>query len=170
MGVRSVGMRGFRPYPPFRVALKRSEGKRDARMAERGQMTVELAVVFPIAVIVALVAVNALLFISECASFDRIADQAIRVHATAPSYGQDTEQSRALVEESLRESFARDNEDVSVNVTAAGLGLVRFEAELVYHPTLFGMGLRSEVLGVELSPLRHSTGLTVDPYKPGVVI
>lgn len=161
-------MCGGRLHSSFR--LGRVERNQRTPATECGQMTVELAVVFPVAIIVAVIAVNALLFISECASFDRLADQAIRVHATAPSYGQGTERSRALVEESLRESFARDNESVSVNASAVGLGLVRFEAELVYRPTLFGMGLHSEVFGIELPPLRHSTGLTVDPYKPGVVV
>lgn len=51
----------------------------DAR--ERGQMTVELAVVFPALLAVAVIAVNALLFFSECAAFDRVAREAVRLHA-----------------------------------------------------------------------------------------
>ena len=50
-------------------------------------MTVEFVVAFPAMLAIALVAMNALLFFSECASFDRLARQSICVHAAAPAYG-----------------------------------------------------------------------------------
>lgn len=40
---------------------------------ERGQMTVELAVMIPVLVAIAVIAMNAMLFFSECAAFDRLA-------------------------------------------------------------------------------------------------
>lgn len=61
--------------------------KKRARKAwanQAGQMTVELAVAFPVVVAVAVIAMNALLFLSECAAFDRVARDAVRVHATSP--------------------------------------------------------------------------------------
>ena len=40
---------------------------------ECGQMTVELAVMIPVLVAIAVIAMNAMLFFSECAAFDRLA-------------------------------------------------------------------------------------------------
>ena len=70
---------------------------------DSGQMTVEFAVAFPVFVIVAVIAVNALLFFSDCAAFDRLARE-------------------------------------------------------------------SSVFGVALPVLEHSVSLTVDTYKPGVLL
>ena len=56
---------------------------------DRGQMTVELLVVLPVVLIVAVVAVNALTFFGDCAAFDRVARNAVRLCAASPAYGQD---------------------------------------------------------------------------------
>ena len=109
----------------------------DAR--ERGQMTVELAVVFPALLAVAVIAVNALLFFSECAAFDRV---------------------------------ARDRPYLGTRVAVEGTadGHARFTATIEFSPTLFGLGLKSSVLGVALPRLEHAVSLTVDPYKPGMLL
>ena len=137
---------------------------------EEGQMTVELAVAFPVLVVVAVVAVNALLFFSECAAFDNAFRDAVRVHATSPAYGQDLEQSRALVASALAESFDRPFEESRVAVEGTAGGHVRFAATLEFRPTLFGLGLKTSVFGVPLPTLPHTVALTVDCYKPGVLI
>lgn len=141
-----------------------------ARLDERGQMTVEFMVTLPVLLIIAVIAVNALLFFSECAAFDRIAKEAVRIHATSPSYGQTTEQSLASIESLLGESFEKEYLTCEVSVAGEAIGYKTYTATLRFSPTLFGRGLRSEILGVSLPTLNHSTGLTVDPYKPGVVI
>ena len=45
-----------------------------------------------------------------------------------------------------------------------------FSATLEYMPTLFGLGLKSEVMGVALPKLSHTEELVVDCYKPGVLL
>ena len=45
----------------------------------RGHMTIELVVVLPVVLALAVVAVNALQFFGDCAAFDREARNAIRV-------------------------------------------------------------------------------------------
>ena len=135
-----------------------------------GQATVELAVVFPVLVVVAVVAVNALLFFSECAGFDRLVRDAVRVHATSPAYGQGLEQSRALVAGTVEQALDRPYVAARVVVEGADGGCVRFTATLEFSPTLFGMGMRSSVLGVELPRLEHSVSMVVSPYKPGVLL
>ena len=138
--------------------------------SEAGQMTVELAVAFPVLIIVAVIAVNACAFLVDCAVFDRVAHEAVRVHATSPAYRQGAAQSCALVEQEVRDAVDADNVEISVTYGSAGHDLQRFTATLQYFPTLFGMGLRSEVFGVALPSLTHSTSYVVDVYKPGVVI
>ena len=116
------------------------------------------------------VAVNALTFFGQCAEFDRVVHEAVRVRATAPAYGQGADQACALAEQDV--SAALDAPDLSVSVSheAAGVDFERFTGTLEFRPTLFGMGLRSEVFGVQLPALMHTTSFTVDIYKPGVII
>ncbi|MDJ1650272.1 MULTISPECIES: TadE/TadG family type IV pilus assembly protein [Gordonibacter] len=137
---------------------------------EAGQMTVELAVVFPVLLVVAVIAVNVLLFFSECAAFDRTAREAVRVYATSPAYGQGLEQSQALVQQTVQAAF--DKPYLASRVATEGVsgGAVRFTATLEFSPTLFGMGLKSSVFGVALPHLEHSVALVVEPYKPGVLL
>ncbi len=135
-----------------------------------GQATVELAVAFPVALVVAVIAVNAMLFFSDCASFDRVAREMVRIHATSPAYGQQIEQSKAKIEDGLAATFNRSNLSSRVSVEAVDGGHVRFSATLEYAPTLFGQGMRSSVLGVSLPHLEHTEQLTVDCYKPGMLL
>lgn len=147
--------------------------KKRARKAwsnQAGQMTVELAVAFPVVVAVAVIAMNALLFLSECAAFDRVARDAVPVHATSPAYGQGLEQSRAQVQAAIEEGQDRPYLQASVAVADGGAGRVTFTATLEFYPTLFGLGLKSHVFGVALPHLEHVASFTVDVYKPGVLM
>lgn len=143
---------------------------RDSSARASGQMTVELAVVFPVLMVVAVVAVNALLFFSECAAFDRMVRDVVRIQAASPAYGQGLEQSRALVADTVSQSLDRPYLDMRVAVEGVQGGCARFTATLEFSPTLFGLGMRSSVLGVALPHLEHSVSMTVDPYKPGVLL
>lgn len=145
-----------------REALRRLSKQR------QGQMTVELMAVLPVVLAVAVIAVNALLFFGDCATFDRLARNAVRVYATSPTYGVHGGQSQASIAQYLDGSFDAPYQQVSVRREEIGGGLARYVATLDYAPNLFGMGLRDSVLGVQLPHLRHSTSLVVDTYKPGV--
>lgn len=138
--------------------------------AERGQMTVELAVAFPVLIVVAVIAVNALTFFSECAAFDNAFRDAVRVHATSPAPGQGADQSGAQVQTALSAAFAKGNEQARVAVEGVSGGHTRFTGTLEYWPTLFGLGLKTSVFGIALPPLSHSASMTVDCYKPGVLL
>lgn len=140
------------------------------RVRDEGQMTVELAVALPVLVAVAAVAVNALLAFSECAAFDNAFRDAVRLNATSPAYGQGLEQSRAAVQSDLEGAFNRSFESVQVAVEGASGGHVRFTATLEVSPTLFGLGLKRSVFGVELPKLVHSAELAVDRYHPGMLV
>ena len=137
---------------------------------ESGQMTVELAVAFPVVLVVAIIAVNALLFFSECAAFDRLACASVRVHVAAPGYGVSPGAACGQVQQELATSFDKPYLEVSVSSAATGFDYLQVSATLDFAPTLFGMGLRSEVFGVGLPHLMHTVSYVVDPYRPGVIV
>lgn len=147
-----------------------ARGARKRAVRDSGQMTIEFAVALPVLIVVAVIASNALLFFSECASFDRVAREAVRVCAASPAYGQGLEQSRAQVQSFIDESFSAPYLSSEVGVSGGGLGHATFTATLEFSPTLFGLGLRDEVFGVALPRLKHVATMTVDVYKPGVVL
>lgn len=136
---------------------------------ERGQATVGLVAVLPVAIVVAAIAVNALLFFSECARFDRIAANAVRVCATTPAYGQGLDQSVARIEALVEEEMG-EGVSCEVTVEGGGAGFCAFTVRMTYEPSLFGVALRDEVFGVSLPRLTHEKGLVVDAYKPGMLL
>lgn len=135
-----------------------------------GQATVELVLVLPVAIIVGVIAVNALLFVSDCAQFDRVARQAVRTFVPSPAYHVGTEAACGQIQSALEEAFPQDNLSVSVSAGGVSGGHVRVTSSLEFSPTLFGMGLRDQVLGVSMPRLHHEVSLVVDRYNPGVVI
>ncbi len=135
-----------------------------------GQMSVELALILPVALVVAVVAVNAMVFFSECAAFDRVGRSAVRICATSPAYEQGLDQSIAQVEALIVQSLEVSEGDVEVSGYRSEWGHTTFEMTLTYRPTLFGLGMRDEVLGVALPSLTHTEKITVDCYKPGMVV
>ena len=137
---------------------------------ENGQMTVEMAVAMPALVVVAVIAVNACAFFYQCAVFDRVAHEAVRVYAASPAYGEGPGQACASVEQAVRSQLDDPNLDISVSYANVGADFDEYRVALGFHPTLFGMGLRSEVFGVSMPHLEHTTSYVVDSYKPGVVV
>lgn len=141
-----------------------------ARKRSSGQMSVEFVIAFPVALVIALVSVNTVLFFSECASFDRLFRSAVCTYGASPAYEQDVSESCALIKGSLEGSFSRENLQIEVTSSGVGGGLVTFNGALMFQPTLFGMGPLSGAFGVGFPPLSHQEQITVDVYKPGVLI
>lgn len=136
---------------------------------DRGQTTVGLVAIIPAAIAVAAIAINALLFFSECAKFDRVASNAIRVCAASPNYGQGVDQSVTSIDELIEaEMGANTRCEVAAHRTAGGY--TTFTATLFYDPNLFGAKLRKELFGIELGSLTHQISLTIDTYKPGILL
>ena len=141
----------------------------DMARSTRGQATVEMAIAFPVVIIVAVIAINATLFFSDCATFDRAFRQSVRTFACSPAFGQGLSQSSAQIEQALDAALDQSYLSIRVAVSSAGLGHVKFTGTLDCAPHLFGRDLRSEVFGVSLPHIRHTTSLVVDVYKPGVL-
>ena len=127
---------------------------------DAGQATVELAVVLPVAIVLAVIVVNALSFFEACAAFDQLARQAICAYAEVA----------ALVESELEEALGTSNLAIEVTVQGRAGSYQRYCGRLSFAPTLFGLGLKDEVFGVSLPRLVHEVDLTVDAYRPGVLL
>ncbi|MCI9129134.1 MAG: hypothetical protein HFJ65_02280 [Eggerthellaceae bacterium] len=125
-------------------------------------MTVELCVLFPVLIVVAVICVNALVFISECASFDRASRNAVRTFASSPSTQDGLQELAAQIETAVIQEMEVD--DIECSVEAADGSVCTFAITLSYSPTLFGMGLRDEVWGVPLPKLSHTSRLALEPY------
>lgn len=134
-----------------------------------GQMAVELAVVMPVVLAIAVIAVNACTFFSECAQFDRVGRNAVRVVAASPAHEQDAGASADRVRAAIESQMGAACSDCRVTVEQSG-GYLSFTMTMSYAPTLFGMGLRESIFGVELPKLSHTATMTVDAYKPGMLL
>ena len=134
-----------------------------------GQATVELAVVFPVVLIVAVIAVNVLTFFSYCSSFDRTFKQSVACLGSSPAYGESIGNIKSYVEKDLKDTLLQDYLDFNISVESVSGGFYCFDGSLIMSPTLFGMGLRDEILGIPLPKLTHRQQLKIDVYKPGVI-
>lgn len=91
-----------------------------------GQMTMEFMAMFPLMIIVACIAVNAISFLSLCAGFDVQAKNAIRTYATSPGYGETGASAGPRIQSALDAEFSNDAVSVSVAASDGGAGMVRF--------------------------------------------
>ena len=134
------------------------------------QMTVEMCIVFPIMIVVAVIITNALSFASECAAFDRCSRNFVRVEATSPKISSTASEIKNAVLVSLREQFDKNNESVVVDTESVDASLTRCVCQLAWSPTLFGLGLKESVFGISIPHITHKCELVVDTYKPGDLI
>ena len=137
---------------------------------ESGQMAVELAFAFPVLLVVALIAINALTFFSECAAFDVAFREGVRLCCTSPGYGQDSGGAQVNLEAYMGARYDASNEEVTVNVQPKSWGYKEYVGQLRFIPTIFSHSLRSTVFGISFPVLTHEVSFTVDSYKPGVVL
>ena len=134
----------------------------------RGQMTIEFALLFPVMLMIALIACNSILFLSECASFDRIFRESVCVFAPSPASEETTGQICGVkLPAGLKQS---DYLSCSVSASEDQDGLTTYTATLAFTPTIFGAYPLRRVFDVELSPIEHPITMTVDSYKPGVFV
>jgi hypothetical protein len=149
-------------------------------------MAVELAVCIPLVMAVLAIAFNLMVFLGDCARFDRAAAEAVRTRASSPPqelYGLD--HSRELIERDLRETFATEGgylrpsveartvaSDGSAESQQGGIAfailprLEAYECTLEFSPWGFG----NTIFGVELSGITHTRTFVIDPFRPGVLL
>lgn len=150
------------------IALRRFAGRLSGKTADRkGQMTVELCVVLPVVIVIAAILVNVLTFFGECAQFDRVARNSVRLCSSSLSEGADISSVTAEIVALISEEM--DGGEVTCESSGAfkGQGYVTYSLEYSYTPTLFGLPLRGSVFGVSMPKITHGIKMAVDPYSPG---
>lgn len=149
---------------------------------ERGQMSVEAAIMIPVLMVAAFVIANLMSFIEACGSFDRIAADAVVSQGVSPAGIQTSDVACEQVKSCIEDALGRDA-TCSVEVSAADIGhswsegagfslfpgLTRYTCTLSYRPWPGSF----TIAGMTFSPpsvLEHSQTLVVDRYRAGVVI
>ncbi len=128
-----------------------------------GQMTVEFAMAFPVMLMVGFIAVNALVFLGDCAAFDIVARDAVRLQADD---GGDVAQNAAEVRARIEEGISMQHERVSVFCERTDAGHMKYTAKTTFSPP-FLRGVR--VFGIEAPGIKHQVEFTVSPFRSGVV-
>lgn len=147
----------------------------------RGQMTVELAVLVPPAIVVALIVYNLMCFIDACAAFDRLSLDAVVAHGVAPSGTQAQDTAASEVESAIASALGRESscevnvsvEDVDSGESASSFAvsplLRRFVCTLTFKPWPRYLRMPGITLEAPLA-LSHERSLVIDRYRPGVVV
>lgn len=145
---------------------------------DRAQATVEMAVVAPVLIILALIVYNLMQFACAVARFDRVAPDVVLAQGVSPQ-GDATLGKTATVESTLQE--AMDSYPVQVAVTneadsVAGVELLslvaapqRYSCEMTFEPWPQNIAIAGVALGSPLQ-LKHERIVVIDPWRPGVVL
>lgn len=151
---------------------------------ERAQATVEMAVVTPVLIVLALIVYNVMLFVSATARFDRVVPDVVIAQGVSP-VGAEADASADDMSGQIRSalSSAMDGYGVEVEVACAKRdGLLGDSGELsmigelkTYRCTmkLKPWPASLSIAGVDMGApafLKHARDVTIDPWKPGVVM
>lgn len=149
---------------------------------EEGQMVVEMAVVMPVMIVMAIVVLNLMWFIEASARFDRVAPDAVLAMAVSPEGGVDgSGGNRAVCQAIERAMDGMHGVEVSVESYSAwelaepdGIGfsfaphLTRYVCTLTYHPWPSGFSVAGFDASIPVE-LTHQSVLVVDRYRSGVI-
>ncbi len=166
----SVGGRSARHGPP-RLGVPHGQS---------GQMTVELAILVPVVIAVALVVANLMEFVDACAAFDRLSLDEIIAEGVSPAGEQSVVASVAAVGAALGSALggeARCDVEVTAERVSAEEGellsvaplLTRYTCTMVFRPWPRELRLPGITYVAPLE-LRHERTLVIDRYRPGVVV
>lgn len=136
---------------------------------EKAQATIELAVMFPVILIIAVIAVNATTFFCQCAEFDRVFKQMTVSLGSSPAYGENLSNVRSELKNTLANELDNEFTDFEISIESISGNNQVINGTLKMHLTLFGMGLRDDFFGLPLPTLNHQQKIVLNVYKPGVI-
>ena len=157
-------------------------GIRTGLREERAQATVEMAVVTPVLIVLALIAYNVMIFAGAVARFDRVVPDIVLAHAVSPGgEGDDSVvDASATVQAQIRD--AMEGYELRIEVSSergaatsdSGLlslsGTFRtYTCAMHYEPWPGSLSIAGFSLGAP-AMLTHERAVTVDPWRPGVVM
>ena len=150
--------------------------------SEAGQMVVELAVLAPVMLALLVIVVDLMVFLGDCARFDRVCAQAVVVAAAAPDGGSYSPANAAgAVKAQVDEGMGNPDRLTCTVSLARGASSGESNGAVAiasFSPTLFTCTCRMEsrpwpllhgMFGVEVAPIVHTRSYVIDPYQPGVV-
>lgn len=144
------------------------------------QATIEMAVVTPVLIVLALIAYNTMTFAAAVARFDRVAPDIVLAHGVAPASGEGSDTTGvAEVAGQLERAMEGYGLKIEVDCEQGGgqeggsmlalIGSLRtYRCVMRYRPWPSGL----TIAGVELGApafLTHERVVTVDPWRSGVV-
>lgn len=149
---------------------------------EEGQMVVEMAVVTPVMIVMAIVVLNLMWFIEASARFDRVAPDAVLAMAVSPEGGIDGSGGDWAVCQAIERAMdGMRGVEVSVESHSAwelaepdSIGfsfaphLTRYVCTLTYHPWPSGFAVAGFDASIPVE-LAHQSVLVVDRYCSGVI-
>lgn len=149
---------------------------------ERAQATVEMAVVAPVLLVLALIVYNVMIYASAVARFDRVVPDIVLAHAVAPSGEGDDDSIDASVTVQAQIQHAMEGYDLQIEVsseqgtTTSDGGLLSlsgtfrtYTCTMRYEPWPSSLSIAGVSLGAP-AKLSHERAVTVDPWRPGVVM
>lgn len=143
----------------------------------RAQATVEMAVVAPVLIVLALIVYNVMQFMVATARFDRVAPDIVLAHGAAPASGTDAVSMIATqLEEAMRgyelEIEVGCEEDGSQDASSL-LSLVgplkTYRCTMRYRPWPSALSIAGVDLGAPAF-LTHERSVTIDPWRSGVIV
>lgn len=153
----------------------------ERRCGEEGQMVVEMAVVAPVMIVVAIVVTNLMWFLEATARFDRAVPDAVLVAAVSPSGEQGGGSGEHAVASAIEKAMGGMG-NVKVSVRAETLWdaigsssgavvaphLTRYVCILEFAPWPSALTVAGVDAGIPVY-LRHERSFVVDRYRAGVV-
>lgn len=147
----------------------------------KGQMTVELALLFPVLLVLACICISCIQFIYACTYFDQMALDEIISQGVSPSGSGGDDAVVREIQEALNYSFSNFKRvNIEVRQTTLGekatdeilsflTGYKKIECTLNYVP--WPLSAHMSFMGVHAPiKLSHTRSLVIDTYKGGVVI
>lgn len=145
---------------------------------ERAQATVEMAVVTPVLLVLALIVYNVMIFASAVARFDRVVPDIVLAHAVASEEGgESSADASATVQTQILN--AMEGYDLQIEVSseqgaeASDGGLLSlsgtfrtYTCTMHYEPWPTSLSIAGVPLGAPTT-LSHERAVTVDPWRPG---
>lgn len=149
---------------------------------ERAQATVEMAVVTPVLLVLALIVYNVMIFAGAVARFDRVVPDIVLAHAVAPGGEGDESSADASATVQTQILNAMEGYDLQIEVSseqgakASDGGLLSlsgtfrtYTCTMHYEPWPTSLSIAGVLLGAPTT-LSHERVVTVDPWRPGVVM
>ena len=153
----------------------------NVRTEECAQATVELAVVAPVMVVLALIVYNLMLFAAATARFDRVVPDIVLAHASSPA-GTREDGTRPDTCAAVREQLeaAMEGYDVEIDVAREGGSTVggmlsfvgdpeTYRCTMDYRPWPSNFSIAGVRLGAPMF-LKHQRDCVIDPWRSGVVL